>query len=251
MRTFVFPRPLRRLFAGFALLTAAIAQDEPPASSLEEAYEATHQSYLRTLYLTRKPAQEAYLKKLKDWKTRVASKNHPKLLKQIEEEISALEKKMTEEAKALDGPLKRVPDLPVEIATSRPDAAGPKALIADFSRAELEGGVALDSKNKGLVGWNSSQARARWPMPTEKGVTYEIEISYASNSKGRLKVAVNSSKYSPNLADTGGFDKPKKLIAGEYKADSDNARITITPALHRSKEFVRLLGFRLNPIAGK
>lgn len=249
-----YPRANPRRFvailwaAALWFLGQSSTKAEEDRAALEKQYESLHQAYLKSLYQTQKPVLEAQLAALKEWQTRITGKNHPTLLASIKEEIKTVEKQIKDNSKALEGSLKKIDPLTSEKVPPSHAHEEPKALVADFATAELDGGVSYLPKTKELRGWHSSQARARWEMPTEKGTSYEVKLTYATTSKDRLKVTVGNQRFTPQLADTKGLNKKSGITVGQFTADSLQTTITLTPALFRSREYLRVYQLELRPI---
>ena len=78
-------------------------------------------------------------------------------------------------------------------------------------------------------------------------MTYDIELTYSSHAKGRIKVQLGQLNLLPDLKNTGGTDKSETIGLGEFTCDSPEATLTISLPLHYTKEFVQVLGLRLTP----
>lgn len=246
---------MRSVFSGLLLLAAFLVtgpafpvDGQSGVAALQEDYDGLEQSYRRSLYQAQQPVLKAHLKTLEAWKQRVTSKGHTDLADEIDREIDALKAQIAEETKALEGELKEVPELLVR--SPEPPAAQPRTVAADFHQATLEGGTTVDAETGNLRGWQAGRAQAVIPVNTLPGITYAIELEYASVEKGHLKVSAGTSRFMAELKETGGFDKKETLRLGKHRSQDSQTLITISMPIHRSKEFVHLKALRLVPVDG-
>ena len=111
----------------------------------------------------------------------------------------------------------------------------------------MRGGVRYDPSKKALVGWTSRQAEVSMQVPTEKDVTYALELNYGTTEKGRLQITVGTEKFLPRLKDTGSVGKRVSVHVGEFTARGSTANISISVPMHHSKPFVQIHRLQLIP----
>lgn len=213
-----------------------------------ETFLEWQQKYQNFLKENAKPLLEGYQKKLLELeKSAAASKNYPLAAKIKAERLGAAkELRISVEALAQNAD---VPD--TEAITAKLEQDGTVTL--DAARAELGGGVALNTETGILTGWTSDKACATWKLPP--GIRtggYEVELTYScggSEGGGSFVLKENTFSLKREAKDSGGWQSFRPDNCGTLRVKSASQQISLTAAAVKGAGLFQLKQVRLRPVA--
>jgi hypothetical protein len=106
-------------------------------------------------------------------------------------------------------------------------AALPDRIVLSPAEAQVNG-IAIEPKDKSLIGWKPSNSLATWRVPALPPGGYEVYLTYSCPAKGSSSFTVRESHYTLDVKITEPAAKPTEKLVGTLRVQANNTSISLS-----------------------